>query len=111
MNYIKRLQEENEELRRKSFAVEQAALELMNYAKSDKFMGESGVGGPTYINKNDVIHRVEVILREIPKIIETDEEVVRRLRANGIDERSILGEDERMAAQHKRDEEGILVVS
>ncbi len=103
MNYIKKLQQEVAELRQQVFNAHEAARHLMDYAHSDKFMGEAGYGGPTYINKNDVIHRVEPILRALPYVEPTDEMIIKNLRSRNIDERSIQGEDELAAAKKRRE--------
>ena len=66
MNYIKMLQEQVAKLKSELNAAYSAAAELRNYAESDKFMGPSGYGGPTYINKLDVIHRTNVIISQMP---------------------------------------------
>lgn len=66
MNYIKMLQAQVASLKDEINATHRAAVALRDYAESDKFMGASGYGGPTYINKMDVIHRVNVIIGEMP---------------------------------------------
>ena len=66
VNYIKMLQEQVAELKGELNAAYSAAEELRSYAESDKFMGPAGYGGPTYINKMDVIHRTNVIISEMP---------------------------------------------
>ena len=63
MNYIKRLQEENAELQAQIKRIQEVTMDLMAYAQSDKFSGASDIG--TYISKNDVIHRTQLILNEI----------------------------------------------
>lgn len=68
MNYIHTLQEKVAELQGELDAAYRATEFLRDYARSDKFMGESGFGGPTYINKHDVILRAEVILGEMPSV-------------------------------------------
>ena len=57
MNYIKQLQLEVRCLKHQVVALEVGIYHLRDYASSDKFMGPSGYGGPTYINKMDVINR------------------------------------------------------
>jgi hypothetical protein len=57
MNYIHKLQAEVRSLKDQVVALEDGIHHLRDYASSDKFMGEAGYGGPTYINKLDVIHR------------------------------------------------------
>jgi hypothetical protein len=66
MNYIKMLQAQVASLKDEINAAHGAAVALRDYAESDKFMGVSGYGGPTYINKMDVIHRTNVIISKIP---------------------------------------------
>ena len=63
MNYIKRLQEENAELQAQIKRIQEVTMDLMAYAQSDKFSGASDIG--TYISKNDVIARTQLILNEI----------------------------------------------
>lgn len=65
MNYIKRLQAENQQLKQQLKAAHDATMELYSYCGSDKFKGPSGYGGPTYINKNDIFHRLEPIFKEL----------------------------------------------
>jgi hypothetical protein len=57
MNYIHQLQQEVRNLKIQVGALEDGIHHLRDYASSDKFMGEAGYGGPTYINKMDVINR------------------------------------------------------
>lgn len=57
MNYIHQLQAEVRSLKDQVVALEDGIHHLRDYASSDKFMGPSGYGGPTYINKLDVINR------------------------------------------------------
>ena len=51
MNYIKRLQEQVEQLESKLKEANSATLELYSYCASEKFQGPAGYGGATYINK------------------------------------------------------------
>ena len=69
MNYIKRLEAKVAELQGELDAAYKATEFHRDYARSDKFMGESGFGGPTYISKYDVIHRTDVILGEMPSVV------------------------------------------
>ena len=69
MNYIKRLEAKVAELQGELDAAYKATEFLRDYAMSDKFMGESVFGGPTYISKYDVIHRTDVILGEMPSVV------------------------------------------
>lgn len=63
MNYIKRLQQENADLQAQLKRIQEVTMDLMAYAQSDKFSGASDIG--TYISKNDVIARTQLILNEI----------------------------------------------
>lgn len=63
MNYIKQLQSENAELQEQIRRIQEVTMDLMAYAQSDKFSGGGDIG--TYISKNDVIHRTQLILNEI----------------------------------------------
>ena len=65
MNYIKKLQAENKELKDSLQATRQATLDLYSYCASEKFAGVGGYGGNTYINKNDVFLRLEPIFNAI----------------------------------------------
>jgi len=65
MNYIKMLQQENEQLKKRLKFAHNATMELYIYCASDKFKGSSGYGGPTYINKDDVFLRLEPIFKEL----------------------------------------------
>jgi len=62
MNYIKQLQEQVKELENKLEQANDATMELYAYCASEKFQGEPGYGGPTYINKQDIFLRLEPIL-------------------------------------------------
>ena len=62
MNYIKKLQKENEDLKTQIREAKHYARHLYEYACSDKFMGEIE---DQYINKNDVIRRIEPVLNEL----------------------------------------------
>ena len=63
MNYIHKLQTENAELQEQLKRIQEVTMDLMAYAQSDKFSGASDIG--TYISKNDVIARTQLILNEI----------------------------------------------
>ena len=62
MNYIKKLQKENEDLKNQIREANNHARHLYEYACSEKFMGEIE---DQYINKNDVIRRIEPVLNEL----------------------------------------------
>ena len=62
MNYIKKLEKENKELKNQIIEAYHYARHLYEYACSDKFMGEIE---DQYINKNDVIRRIEPVLNEL----------------------------------------------
>ena len=61
MNYIKQLQERVSELENKLKTANDATMDLYSYCASEKFQGEPGFGGVTYINKNDIFVRLEPI--------------------------------------------------
>ena len=68
MNYIKKLQAENADLKEQLAAANAAAIDLRNYAASDKFI--QSMCPPLglqveYIHKNDVIMRTQTILSAI----------------------------------------------
>ena len=62
MNYILKLQEENEELKCRLKEALHYTEHLWEYAHSSKFMGEIE---DEYINKRDIFLRVEPILKEL----------------------------------------------
>lgn len=64
MNYIKRLQQENAELKAQLERTHESAMDLWTYCASEKFQGPTGYGGPTYINKDDIFLRLQPILNE-----------------------------------------------
>jgi len=63
MNYIKKLEQDRSDLRAQIERIHEAASDLLNYAYSEKFQGDSAIG--TYISKHDVIARTRNILNEI----------------------------------------------
>jgi len=65
MNYIKQLQEQVKELEDKLKQANDATMELYSYCASKKFQGESGYGGTTYINKQDIFLRLEPIFNAL----------------------------------------------
>tara|TARA_R100000458_G_C8127384_1_gene143768 strand:+ start:352 stop:591 length:240 start_codon:yes stop_codon:yes gene_type:complete len=77
MNYIKKLEAQVAELQGELDSAYRETCSLRDYAMSPKFMGEPGFGGPTYINKQDVINRAEVILGEMTSVVLRDEFVLR----------------------------------
>lgn len=64
MNYILKLQKENQELKEQLKRTHESAMDLWSYCASEKFQGEGGYGGTTYINKDDIFHRLQPILSE-----------------------------------------------
>lgn len=65
MNYIKQLQEQIKDLESKLKQANDATMDLYSYCASEKFQGESGYGGPTYINKQDIFLRLEPIFNAL----------------------------------------------
>lgn len=56
MNYIKRLEQENEELKKQLAEIEDKIIELKIYMSSDKFKSGNELDG--YVNIADVWHRI-----------------------------------------------------
>jgi len=62
VNHIKQLQAENETLKESLKTAHDSSIELWTYLASEKFQGERGFGGSTYVNKDDVFHRLAPII-------------------------------------------------
>ena len=70
MNYIKKLQTENEDLKEQLQKTNEFAMELLKYASSSKFDGDWENRKESYIedqmiHKMDVINRIQLVLNEI----------------------------------------------
>lgn len=70
MNYIKKLQTENEDLKEQLQKTNEFAMELLKYASSEKFDGDWENRKESYIedqmiHKMDVINRIQLVLNEI----------------------------------------------
>jgi ABC-type multidrug transport system fused ATPase/permease subunit len=71
MNYIKKLQKENADLKGQLCAARESAQHLRSYASSEKFIQSDEKArrvnnlDAEYIHKNDVLHRIDAVLSEI----------------------------------------------
>ena len=54
MNYIKQIQQENQELRQRTAAMDELLQELVEYCQSSKFQGPEN----KWVNPEDIVRRV-----------------------------------------------------
>jgi len=83
-NYIGFLQERIQVLEAQIALADWMNDAMLDYAQSDKFQGQEGWGGDSYIHKNDVIQRallvsqaleVTICAKDYEEVLETDTEV------------------------------------
>jgi len=83
-NYIGFLQERIQVLEAQIALADWMNDAMLDYAQSDKFQGQEGWGGDSYIHKNDVIQRALLVsqalegticAKDYEEVLETDTEV------------------------------------